>query len=62
MLLFVQIAPVYLSSCMNCGVGLLEISLYKQPVQHKELLLKVVYLSFHNLLLLTNVLFMLSLL
>ncbi|KAK4761684.1 hypothetical protein SAY87_029568 [Trapa incisa] len=35
-----QIAPVYLSSCMKHGMGLLEILLYKQPVQLKELLLK----------------------
>lgn len=45
MVLFVQIAPVYLSSCMKHGMGLLEILLYKQPVQHKELLLKVIGLE-----------------
>ncbi|OWM82857.1 hypothetical protein CDL15_Pgr029218 [Punica granatum] len=35
-----QIAPVYLSSCLKQGMGLLEILLYRQPVPHKELLLK----------------------
>ncbi|KAK6912748.1 Nucleoporin Nup85-like [Dillenia turbinata] len=35
-----QIAPIYLASCMKQGMGLLEILLYKQPVQHKQLLLK----------------------
>ncbi|KAL9226836.1 hypothetical protein vseg_002603 [Gypsophila vaccaria] len=35
-----QIAPVYLSSCMKSGLGLLEILLYRQPVQHKQGLLK----------------------
>ncbi|THG20083.1 hypothetical protein TEA_000636 [Camellia sinensis var. sinensis] len=37
-----QIAPIYLTSCMKQGMGLLEILLYKQPVQHNQLLLKVV--------------------
>ncbi|KAF5938856.1 hypothetical protein HYC85_023115 [Camellia sinensis] len=36
------IAPIYLTSCMKQGMGLLEILLYKQPVQHNQLLLKVV--------------------
>ncbi|KAK9683763.1 hypothetical protein RND81_10G163100 [Saponaria officinalis] len=35
-----QIAPVYLSSCMKSGLGLLEILLYRQPVQYKQGLLK----------------------
>ncbi|XP_028056570.1 nuclear pore complex protein NUP85 isoform X2 [Camellia sinensis] len=35
-----QIAPIYLTSCMKQGMGLLEILLYKQPVQHNQLLLK----------------------
>ncbi|KAI4337502.1 hypothetical protein L6164_015910 [Bauhinia variegata] len=35
-----QIAPIYLTSCMKQGMGLLEILLYKQPVQHNEMLLK----------------------
>ncbi|KAL5697606.1 Nucleoporin nup85 [Ranunculus cassubicifolius] len=36
-----QIAPVYLASCTKQGMGLLEILLYKQPIQHNQLLLKV---------------------
>ncbi|PIA42797.1 hypothetical protein AQUCO_02000323v1 [Aquilegia coerulea] len=36
-----QIAPVYLTSCTKQGMGLLEILLYKQPVLHNQLLLKV---------------------
>ncbi|KAF5195893.1 Nuclear pore complex protein nup85 [Thalictrum thalictroides] len=36
-----QIAPVYLTSCTKQGMGLLEILLYKQPVIHNQLLLKV---------------------
>ncbi|PON67820.1 Nucleoporin [Parasponia andersonii] len=35
-----QIAPIYLISCMKQGMGLLELLLYKQPVQNNELLLK----------------------
>ncbi|XP_059657172.1 nuclear pore complex protein NUP85 [Cornus florida] len=35
-----QIAPIYLTSCMKQGMGLLEILLYKQPVQHNQILLK----------------------
>lgn len=35
-----QIAPVYLISCMKPGLGLLEILLYRQPVQEKQGLLK----------------------
>ncbi|XP_026447683.1 nuclear pore complex protein NUP85-like [Papaver somniferum] len=35
-----QIAPVYLMSCMKQGIALLEILLYKQPVQHNRMLLK----------------------
>lgn len=35
-----QIAPVYLISCMKPGMGLLEILLYRQPVLHKQGLLK----------------------
>ncbi|GFS44894.1 hypothetical protein Acr_00g0092700 [Actinidia rufa] len=34
------IAPIYLTSCMKQGMGLLEILLYKQPVQHNKILLK----------------------
>lgn len=39
----VQIAPVYLASCPKQGFGLLEILLYRQPVQHDKTLLKVIY-------------------
>ncbi|GFQ07002.1 nuclear pore complex protein nup85 [Phtheirospermum japonicum] len=35
-----NIAPIYLTSCMNQGLGLLENLLYKQPVQHNQALLK----------------------
>ncbi|KAJ4708083.1 Nuclear pore complex protein Nup85 [Melia azedarach] len=35
-----QIAPIYLTSCMKQGMGLLEILLNKQPVNHNHLLLK----------------------
>ncbi|KAL5783313.1 hypothetical protein ACOSP7_008342 [Xanthoceras sorbifolium] len=35
-----QIAPIYLTSCMKQGMGLLEILLYKQPVYNNQLLLK----------------------
>ncbi|KAI9192513.1 hypothetical protein LWI28_023943 [Acer negundo] len=35
-----QIAPIYLTSCMQQGMGLLEILLYKQPVYNNQLLLK----------------------
>ncbi|KAF2285354.1 hypothetical protein GH714_000693 [Hevea brasiliensis] len=35
-----QIAPIYLMSCMKQGMGLLEILLYRQPVQHNQLLVK----------------------
>ncbi|XP_050212769.1 nuclear pore complex protein NUP85 isoform X2 [Mercurialis annua] len=35
-----QIAPIYLISCMKLGMSLLEILLYRQPVQHNELLIK----------------------
>ncbi|KAK2661258.1 hypothetical protein Ddye_007791 [Dipteronia dyeriana] len=35
-----QIAPIYLTSCMQLGMGLLEILLYKQPVYNNQLLLK----------------------
>ncbi|MCL7037925.1 hypothetical protein MKW94_030141, partial [Papaver nudicaule] len=35
-----QIAPVYLASCMKQGMAMLEILLYKQPVQHNRMLLK----------------------
>ncbi|KAF7830112.1 nuclear pore complex protein NUP85 [Senna tora] len=35
-----QIAPIYLTSCMKQGMSLLEILLYRQSVQHNELLLK----------------------
>ncbi|KAB1204357.1 Nuclear pore complex protein Nup85 [Morella rubra] len=37
-----EIAPIYLTSCMKQGVGLLEILLSKQPVQHRQILLKIV--------------------
>lgn len=46
MLYCLQIAPVYLTSCMKQGMGLLEILLCKQPVQHNELLHKVKSSSF----------------
>ena len=36
-----QIAPTYLSSCLNQGLGLLEILLLKQPIQDNRLVLKV---------------------
>ncbi|WMV42539.1 hypothetical protein MTR67_035924 [Solanum verrucosum] len=35
-----QIAPIYLTSCIKQGIGLLENLLYKQPVQHSQILLK----------------------
>ncbi|GER32524.1 nuclear pore complex protein Nup85 [Striga asiatica] len=35
-----NIAPIYLTSCMNQGLGLLENLLYKQPVQYNQVLLK----------------------
>ncbi|XP_050363703.1 nuclear pore complex protein NUP85 [Argentina anserina] len=35
-----QIAPIYLSSCMKQGMGLLEILLSKLPTEHNETLLK----------------------
>ncbi|RVX17606.1 Nuclear pore complex protein NUP85 [Vitis vinifera] len=35
-----QIAPIYLTSCMKQGMGLLEVLLYKQPVQDNQMLLK----------------------
>ncbi|KAF6164182.1 hypothetical protein GIB67_010152 [Kingdonia uniflora] len=35
-----QIAPVYLISCPKQGLGMLEILLYKQPMQHNHTLLK----------------------
>ncbi|XP_050886033.1 nuclear pore complex protein NUP85 isoform X2 [Lathyrus oleraceus] len=35
-----QIAPIYLTSCMKQGMGLLENLLYRQSVQHNNLLLK----------------------
>ncbi|KAK7320796.1 hypothetical protein VNO77_30601 [Canavalia gladiata] len=35
-----QIAPIYLTSCMKQGMGLLENLLYKQSVQHNDVLLK----------------------
>uniref|UniRef100_A0A2P2KFQ3 Nuclear pore complex protein Nup85 n=2 Tax=Rhizophora mucronata TaxID=61149 RepID=A0A2P2KFQ3_RHIMU len=35
-----QIGPIYLASCMKQGMGLLEILLYRQPVQHNQCLLK----------------------
>ncbi|KAL3645918.1 Nucleoporin nup85 [Castilleja foliolosa] len=35
-----NIAPIYLTSCMNQGLGLLENLLYKQPVQYNQALLK----------------------
>lgn len=37
-----QLAPIYLASCVKQGMGLLEILLSKQPVQHTQILLKVV--------------------
>ncbi|KZV37197.1 hypothetical protein F511_04616 [Dorcoceras hygrometricum] len=35
-----NIAPIYLTSCMKQGLGLLENLLYEQPVQHQQVLLK----------------------
>ncbi|KAK3023131.1 hypothetical protein RJ639_043970 [Escallonia herrerae] len=35
-----QIAPIYLTSCIKQGMGMLEILLYKQPVHHNQVLLK----------------------
>ncbi|KAL0726440.1 hypothetical protein Bca4012_022533 [Brassica carinata] len=35
-----QIAPVYLSSCVKQGLGLLELLFYRQPVQDNQLLIK----------------------
>ncbi|CAI0441388.1 unnamed protein product [Linum tenue] len=35
-----QIAPIYLTSCMRQGMGMLEILLLKQPVQENQVLLK----------------------
>uniref|UniRef100_A0A5B7BKJ9 Nuclear pore complex protein Nup85 n=1 Tax=Davidia involucrata TaxID=16924 RepID=A0A5B7BKJ9_DAVIN len=35
-----QIAPIYLTSCMKQGMGLLEILLSKQHLQHNQILLK----------------------
>ncbi|KAK7384976.1 hypothetical protein VNO78_30680 [Psophocarpus tetragonolobus] len=35
-----QIAPIYLTSCMKQGMGLLENLLYRQSVQHNDVLLK----------------------
>ncbi|KAL6536256.1 Nucleoporin nup85 [Orobanche gracilis] len=35
-----NIAPIYLTSCMNQGLGLLENLLYKQPVKYHQVLLK----------------------
>lgn len=35
-----QIAPTYLSSCLNQGLGLLEILLLNQPIQDNRLVLK----------------------
>lgn len=37
-----QIAPIYLTSCTKQGMALLEILLYKLPIQHNETLLKVI--------------------
>ncbi|KAK4365055.1 hypothetical protein RND71_016413 [Anisodus tanguticus] len=37
-----QIAPIYFTSCIKQGIGLLENLLYKQPVQHSQILLKSV--------------------
>ncbi|KAM3332176.1 hypothetical protein ACQJBY_027785 [Aegilops geniculata] len=39
-----QIAPTYLSSCLNQGLGLLEILLLKQPIQDNRLVLKTLEL------------------
>ncbi|KAI8547575.1 hypothetical protein RHMOL_Rhmol07G0206600 [Rhododendron molle] len=36
-----QIAPIYLASCTKQGMALLKILLYKQPVHHNQILLKV---------------------
>ncbi|KAG5098294.1 hypothetical protein JHK82_048148 [Glycine max] len=35
-----QIAPIYLTSCMKQGMGLLENLLYRQSAQHNDVLLK----------------------
>ncbi|XP_065627560.1 nuclear pore complex protein NUP85-like [Quercus suber] len=42
MLLCLQIAPIYLASCIKQGMGLLEILLSKQPVQNNQVLLKII--------------------
>lgn len=41
MVTYLQIAPIYLTSCMKQGMGLLENLLYRQSVQHNDTLLKV---------------------
>jgi hypothetical protein len=41
-----QIAPTYLSSCLNQGLGLLEILLLKQPMQDNRQVLKVCLFDF----------------
>lgn len=35
-----QIAPIYLTSCVKQGIGLLDILLYQQPVHNNQILLK----------------------
>lgn len=45
-ILVLQIAPIYLTSCMKQGLGLLENLLYKQHVQNHQVLLKVTVLHF----------------
>ncbi|XP_058222652.1 nuclear pore complex protein NUP85 isoform X2 [Rhododendron vialii] len=36
-----QIAPIYLASCTKQGMALLKILLYKQPMHHNQILLKI---------------------
>jgi len=45
MFTYLQIAPIYLSSCVKQGMGLLENLLYRQSVQHNNVLLKVTVLA-----------------
>lgn len=41
MFTYLQIAPIYLTSCMKQGMGLLENLLCRQSVQRNDMLLKV---------------------
>lgn len=59
--MLLQIAPIYLTSCIKQGMGLLEILLYKQPVDHNQLLLKVIDSSFSSSLTLLSLILLLQL-